>query len=137
MTPDPRGQAFFKAVGGRVFVFDLASGRTVGPSLDVRYRPDALAFRPGHRDQIATAGGNNHEVRLWRLNGSRSRAAPWMPGSASALAPSPPNFWEAAVVDPTPWPSGWSTIESTPELTSCRCTGRVEPWPNGSAPGCR
>src|SRR5262249_33896542 len=43
--------------------------------LDVGYRPDAVAFRPTPKDspaawkkQLATAGGNNHEGRLWNVS---------------------------------------------------------------------
>jgi hypothetical protein len=71
-VPDQiKGKEFFKETGGKVYVFDLANlaaPRRLSAVLDVGYRPDALAFRPWTK-QLATAGGNNHEVRLWDLEG--------------------------------------------------------------------
>jgi serine/threonine protein kinase/WD40 repeat protein len=71
VVPDvapPGGMNFAPITGGMVHVFDVASGNTLTPRpVDVGYRVECIAFRPGHKDQIATAGGNNHEVRLWDL----------------------------------------------------------------------
>jgi hypothetical protein len=69
-------RGFLQEVGGLVYLFDLSTRRPQRAVLDVEYRPDALAFRPvpagaspGWRNQLATAGGNNHEVRLWDVSG--------------------------------------------------------------------
>jgi WD40 repeat protein len=54
--------------GGKVFVFRLNGGtaKLLTPKgLDAGYRVDNVAFRPNHPGQLATAGGPNHEVRLW------------------------------------------------------------------------
>src|SRR5262249_2034061 len=69
--PSP-AKNFHREIGGLVFLFDLASGKRLPATLDLGYRPDALAFRPAvaGRDQLATAGGNNHEVRLWNIAGT-------------------------------------------------------------------
>src|SRR5262249_20314166 len=53
-------------------------------------------FRPGHRDQIATAGGNNHEVRLWRLNGGRRRAAPPLAAPLDGIRSPGSGLWGVA-----------------------------------------
>jgi serine/threonine protein kinase/WD40 repeat protein len=59
---------FAPTTGGMVDVFDVQSGKklTTQP-LDVGYRVECVAFRSGYPNQIATAGGDNHEVRLWDL----------------------------------------------------------------------
>jgi WD40 repeat protein len=64
-TADP----FNRSSGGFVHVFSVPGGEVLtrqGP-LQVGYRPEQIAFRPGNSNQVATAGGNNHEVRLWDL----------------------------------------------------------------------
>jgi serine/threonine protein kinase/CHAT domain-containing protein/WD40 repeat protein len=66
------GVRFSEVTGGAVFVYSLAGptpqflGSKTG--LDCGYAVDALAFRPGADDQLAAAGGPNHEVRLWSYN---------------------------------------------------------------------
>jgi WD40 repeat protein len=64
---------FFKEIGGRVHVFDDPWAETPTPraTFDLSNRPDCLAFRPGVSDQLATAGGDDHEVRLWDLRNPR------------------------------------------------------------------
>lgn len=66
---------FYRETGGLVFVFDLKKDQPLPAVLDVGYRPDAVAFRPTPKNspaawktQLATAGGNNHEVRLWDVS---------------------------------------------------------------------
>jgi WD40 repeat protein len=62
------GVPFARITGGVVHVFDVVSGkRLTERPLDLGYRVEYMAFRPGYKNQIATAGGNNHEVRLWDL----------------------------------------------------------------------
>jgi WD40 repeat protein len=60
---------FYKELAGHVHLFEVASGRLLPTDLDLGYRPEVLAFRPGAPTQLATAGGNNHEVRLWDVSG--------------------------------------------------------------------
>jgi WD40 repeat protein len=67
--PPPGGATFARITGGEVHVFSVADGkRLTKRGLNLGYRAEAVAFRPKHDDQIATAGGENHEVRLWDLN---------------------------------------------------------------------
>jgi WD40 repeat protein len=71
VVPHPRrgDMQFTRVTGGGVRVFDLASlNELKRNALDLGYRCEYIAFRPGYPNQIATAGGNNHEVRLWELN---------------------------------------------------------------------
>ena len=77
--PHPPGN-FYRETGGRVFLFDLGTRKRLPADLDLGYRPDALAFRPtpkgsppAWRDQLASAGGNDHEVRLWNVAGTGKR----------------------------------------------------------------
>jgi WD40 repeat protein len=59
---------FARVTGGRVYVWSLAGAEPALLSekgLDVGYRVERIAFRPGKPGQLATAGGRNHEVRLW------------------------------------------------------------------------
>jgi WD40 repeat protein len=60
---------FSEVTGGAVFVYSLAgpSPQFLGSKqgLDCGYAVDALAFRPGAGDQLATAGGPDHELRIW------------------------------------------------------------------------
>jgi hypothetical protein len=60
---------FHKETGGHVHLFEVSSGKPLPVDLDLGYRPEALAFRPGTPAQLATAGGNNQEVRLWDVSG--------------------------------------------------------------------
>jgi WD40 repeat protein len=59
---------FARTTGGSVLVYALGGAKprllTPDDGLACGCAVDALAFRPGS-DQIATAGGPNHEVRLW------------------------------------------------------------------------
>jgi WD40 repeat protein len=61
---------FNKEIDGYVHVynFPVASGGEPSATVKVDVRPEAIAFRPG-KTQLATAGGNNHEVRLWDVSG--------------------------------------------------------------------
>jgi hypothetical protein len=60
---------FSRVTGGEVRVFQVPDSTelTTRP-LNLGFRCEAIAFRPGYSNQLATAGGNNHEVRLWDLN---------------------------------------------------------------------
>jgi WD40 repeat protein len=77
-----KDRTLFTVIGGLVDVFDVSSGqRVLSQPFDVGYQPDAVAFRPGGR-QVATAGGNDHEVRLWAVhNPARPLATIRGPGS--------------------------------------------------------
>jgi WD40 repeat protein len=74
VTPDQSpDHVFFKETGGHISLYDLVANRWLDESLDIGYRPDVVVFRPvpaGAKwpNQLATAGGNNHEVRLWDLS---------------------------------------------------------------------
>ncbi len=59
-------QEFHRVTGGGVHVYSLRKGNWITPkAMDIGYQVDNIAFRPGHVGQLATAGGLNHEVRLW------------------------------------------------------------------------
>jgi WD40 repeat protein len=59
---------FNRVTGGLVHVFDVVTGKQLTKRpLDLGFRVENIAFRPGQKNQLATAGGNNHEVRLWDL----------------------------------------------------------------------
>lgn len=59
-------QEFHRVTGGGVHVYSLRKGDWITPKpMDIGYQVDNIAFRPGHVGQLATAGGPNHEVRLW------------------------------------------------------------------------
>src|SRR5262249_25455015 len=61
----PKGKEFFKEIGGYVFLYKVVTGERLKTELNIRYRTEAIAFRPKSPNQVATAGGNDHEVRLW------------------------------------------------------------------------
>jgi WD40 repeat protein len=71
-----KGPPFARVTGGGALVYDLSGGKpkllTPPGGIDCGYAVDALAFRPGSADQLATAGGAHHEVRLWSLSSPRS-----------------------------------------------------------------
>jgi WD40 repeat protein len=68
----PNNAPFFKNTGNKVIVLDL-TGRTpkVLRRLSATYHPECLAFHP-RENLLAVAGGANHEVVLWRLDGQRA-----------------------------------------------------------------
>ena len=73
-SPSALGKAdFFRVTGGGVFVRDVRAG-TWGGRMGLTYRADAVAFHPTIRDLLATAGGDDHEVRLWNATTARRRA---------------------------------------------------------------
>jgi WD40 repeat protein len=61
---------FFRETGGQVYLYDVRdpSARIDGPRLG--YRPAAVAFHPKNARILATAGGDDHEVRLWDVEGA-------------------------------------------------------------------
>jgi serine/threonine protein kinase len=64
----PEAEPFARITGGRVHVFSVHTRELLTRNgLDTRYRPDAIAFRPSNLNQLAVAGGDHHEVRLWDL----------------------------------------------------------------------
>ncbi len=69
VVPLPRNNdEFARITGGEVRVFSVPDGTEVTTAaMNLGYRAERVAFRPGYRNQLATAGGNNHEVRLWDL----------------------------------------------------------------------
>lgn len=86
LLPGRGEKPFNRSAGGRAFAFDLSGEKprllTSEKGLDAGYTVDAVAFRPGHPDQIATAGGPNQEVRLWRLDRDTPLAEVRGPGSS-------------------------------------------------------
>jgi WD40 repeat protein len=86
---DPRA-AFYKEIAGRVLVYDLADESAPSArALPVTYNPEALAFHPDGR-HLAVAGGDDHEVVLWDLNGPKKVSELVGPGGglwAVALSP--------------------------------------------------
>src|SRR5439155_6384095 len=63
------GADFYNEIEGRVNVYDITGlPAQQGRSLPVTYNPEALAFHPDGR-HLAVAGGDDHEVVLWDLNG--------------------------------------------------------------------
>ena len=77
----PRGDTLFAADHGSVWIWDLG---TVLVS-----HPDAVTtVRLNHRGDLLATGGRDHTVRLWRVDGERSRQlatidVPYTPGSLS------------------------------------------------------
>jgi WD40 repeat protein len=73
----PRGEKrpFFKEIGGRIYVYRLRGKKLLPARLKLSYRPDRIAFRPGVANQLASAGGDNHEVCLWDLTGTGHKLA--------------------------------------------------------------
>jgi WD40 repeat protein len=62
--------SFSRITDGIVHIYDLDLPKPTlltRKGLPIGYRVDALAFRPGKPEQLATAGGPNHEVRLWDI----------------------------------------------------------------------
>lgn len=55
---------FFRVKGGGVLVYDTKKGWE-GKVMPTGNAPEALAFHPIRTKILASAGGNNHEVRLW------------------------------------------------------------------------
>jgi WD40 repeat protein len=128
---------YYKDIGGLVYLYDVISGKALNAAnpINVENNPQALAFRPvpsaaksKWRNQLATAGGNNHEVRLWdvsvgqaaRLDEIRSPgsclwgvalSAPPAPGGKSRYL-----AWkEKRSADPTPtrWGDGeWRVFDT-------------------------
>lgn len=72
---------FTRVIGGHVRFYDLARGDWLPAVLNIRYRTDNVAWRPGHADQVATAGGPNHEVRTWAVSKGRKVSEVRTPGS--------------------------------------------------------
>lgn len=55
-------------------VYTLTGGalnRRTKQGLHTEYLIEQIAFRPGHPNQLATAGGANHELRLYDLDGEK------------------------------------------------------------------
>ena len=62
----PKAEEFHRVTGGGVHVYSFRAGDWITKkALDVGYQVNNIAFRPGRAGQLATAGGPNHEVRLW------------------------------------------------------------------------
>ena len=63
---EPGAEEFHRVTGGGVHVYSFRAGDwTTKKALDVGYQVNNVCFRPGRAGQLATAGGPNHEVRLW------------------------------------------------------------------------
>jgi WD40 repeat protein len=57
-----------KEIGGRIFVYDLIGDKWMDQIVcDAGGRVERVAFHPTNADILASAGGKNHEVRLWDL----------------------------------------------------------------------
>jgi WD40 repeat protein len=66
--PDDRWLAE-RFIGGKIFICDVKKTELVDQKpCDAGYIVECLAFHPTNRALLASAGGNNHEVRLWDLN---------------------------------------------------------------------
>jgi WD40 repeat protein len=59
---------FFRVLGGTVLLHDITAGKWKEAIIPLTYRADAIAFNPKHPGMLATAGGDNHELRLWDVS---------------------------------------------------------------------
>ncbi len=115
----PANAPFFREAAGQVYVYDLRrrpAPRQPGPRLS--YRPAAVAFHPTQSRVLATAGGDDHEVRLWDLDalqrdpGAKPVSELRGPGAClwgvrfDAADPRYIGFQERRAADP-PGPNGW------------------------------
>src|SRR5262249_37037288 len=119
----PTKTDFFRESAGQVHVYDLrppSATRQSGPRLS--YRPAAMAFHPTNPRLLATAGGDNHEVRLWDLEAGKQDPGAQPPserrGPGSCLwgvrfdadEPRYVGFQERRAADP-PGPNHWGAGE--------------------------
>jgi WD40 repeat protein len=62
------GEPFSEVTGGKVYLYDLTEVQpTANPGPSTSHYPEAIAFHPT-ANQLAVAGGNDHEVALWDLD---------------------------------------------------------------------
>jgi WD40 repeat protein len=69
----PTTAKFFKELGGQVLIYDLNNEEAApqqGPCVGLR--AERLAFHP-KGDLLAVAGGDNHEITLWNLQGKKPK----------------------------------------------------------------
>ena len=117
----PEVKEFHRVTGGGVHVYSLRKGDWfTAKALDVGYQVDCIAFRPGHVGQLATAGGPNHEVRLWDISKADALDTIRTPGSG---------MWGVAVSADGKSLAWRERMNPTPQNPNDRATGDWRVFP--------